>query len=499
MILPLQRRAEELRLHNVSFHPAQHPDDMPAVYCSDDMLVFPTLEDAWGLVVTRRSSLDCLYWYQSRRVVPGSGCRRAAPLDPLNPTDFAAKLRLAVAGQLPRPDPPRLKPIDDVTGIIIRELDAALRGIAEDPSRRRGTGYSVHNSRIATMGKFGVVTSTARIPRAASYSRPRSSPPADQVADEAQSLAGQHLEIGMPRQIMNLLRNQKEWLELHNVPFLGRTSAQKLFARYAMDDRSVEDLWEADPDALYVEPIVGADAVVFGVGANLGTFCYTVEQAKQAVRLVAFEPIPVLAQRLRALFKDIVVMELALCDAKTIETFRIPYIDGRRCNSRGSLAPIVDTGTYTEIKVQTGTLDNVSATMALQRLDLVKIDVEGHELEVVKGGEQTLRKHQPLLLIEIEQRHHGSTPIDNIWAFIEGLGYQGFFLNRQSLEFDPVETFSVPLHQRHEDMGTHRYINNFLFISRAADLKTLREKLTSHLLKLLGSRSSHWPVAKSAR
>jgi FkbM family methyltransferase len=292
----------------------------------------------------------------------------------------------------------------------------------------------------------------------------------------------------MPKQIMNLLRNQKEWLELHNVPFLGRSSAQKLFARYAMHDRSVADLWESDPDALYVEPIVGVDAVVLDVGANLGTFCYTVQRAKHPVRLVAFEPIPILAKRLRALFKNVVVMELALSDARTVETFRIPYIDGRRCNSRGSLAPIVDTGTYSEIRVQTDSLDNVFATMGLQRLDLVKIDVEGHELEVVKGGEQTLRKHQPMLLIEIEQRHHGSKPIGNIWGFIEALGYQGFFLNRQSLEFDPIKTFSVTLHQRHEDMGTHRYINNFLFISGAADLRMLREKLTSHLLKLLGDR-----------
>ena len=290
------------------------------------------------------------------------------------------------------------------------------------------------------------------------------------------------------RQIVNLLRNQKEWLELHNVPFLGRTSAQKLFARYAMHDRSVADLWESDPDALYVESMVGPGAVVLDVGANLGTFCYTVQRAKQPVHLVAFEPIPILAKRLRALFKGAVVIELALSDARTVKTFRIPYIDGRRCNSRASLAPIVDTSTYSEIRVQTDSLDNVFATLGLQKLDLVKIDVEGHELEVVKGGEQTLRKHQPMLLIEIEQRHHGSTPIGNIWTFIEGLGYRGFFLNRQSLDFDPVETFSLALHQRHEHMGTHRYINNFLFISRAADLKMLREKLKSHLLKLLGSR-----------
>ncbi len=294
----------------------------------------------------------------------------------------------------------------------------------------------------------------------------------------------------MAKQILNLLRNHKEWLELHNVPFLSRSSDERLFARYAMSDRTVMDLWETDPDALYVEPLVAANAVVLDVGANLGTFCYSVKRTDLPVHLVAFEPIPLLAKRLRALFKNAVVLEVALSDAKSTRTFRIPFIDGRRCNSRGSLCPIVDSGTYTEITVQTDLLDNVFTSMKLQSLDLIKIDVEGHEFEVVRGGQQLLRQHHPTMLIEIEQRHHGTEPIANIWHFIEGLGYTGFFLNRQTLEFDPVDAFRVAIHQRPEDAGTHKYINNFLFMSREADTTSCRERLTSHLRSLLRNHAA---------
>jgi FkbM family methyltransferase len=204
---------------------------------------------------------------------------------------------------------------------------------------------------------------------------------------------------------------------------------------------------------------------------------------------VAFEPIPILAKRLRTRFKGAVVLEVALSDVKTVRAFRIPFIDGRRCNSRGSLAPIGDSGTYNEILVQTDLLDNVFPTTGLQAIDLVKIDVEGHEFEVVKGGEQTLRQHQPMMLIEIEQRHHDTESIATIWKFIEALGYAGFFLNRETLTFDPLDTFRVEVHQRPEDMGTHRYINNFLFIPRAAATNTWRQRLTSHLRKLMGKHA----------
>ena len=56
----------------------------------------------------------------------------------------------------------------------------------------------------------------------------------------------------MLSRLVNRLRNHKEWLELHHLPVLSRASDEKLFALYSMTRTTVEKLWEADPDALYV-------------------------------------------------------------------------------------------------------------------------------------------------------------------------------------------------------------------------------------------------------
>ena len=46
----MEKLAKDLHLSNVHFHAALPPEKMPAVYRSGDVLVFPTLEDPWGLV-----------------------------------------------------------------------------------------------------------------------------------------------------------------------------------------------------------------------------------------------------------------------------------------------------------------------------------------------------------------------------------------------------------------------------------------------------------------
>jgi glycosyltransferase involved in cell wall biosynthesis len=123
----LQRRARELQLRHVCFHPPQPPSLMPAVYRSGDVLVFPTREDVWGLVVNEAlwsglPALVSVYAGCAAELVPAS-----STFDPLNRADFVAKLRLAVTGRLPPPELTRLKPLATVSDLIVREVDAALR------------------------------------------------------------------------------------------------------------------------------------------------------------------------------------------------------------------------------------------------------------------------------------------------------------------------------------------------------------------------------------
>lgn len=60
---------------------------------------------------------------------------------------------------------------------------------------------------------------------------------------------------------------------------------------------------------------------------------------------------------------------------------------------------------HAEVVVPVDTLDQLCLRTGLTRLDFVKIDVEGAELHVLRGGEQAIEALRPTLLLEIEARH----------------------------------------------------------------------------------------------
>src|SRR6516164_430102 len=105
----IERRAQALGLKNVHFQPAQAPEKMASVYRSADLLVFPTLEDVWGLVANE-AVLSGVPVLCSKY----AGC---APelftseniFSPEDLKEFAQKLDDAVSGRLAKADPSRIK------------------------------------------------------------------------------------------------------------------------------------------------------------------------------------------------------------------------------------------------------------------------------------------------------------------------------------------------------------------------------------------------------
>ena len=75
----------------------------------------------------------------------------------------------------------------------------------------------------------------------------------------------------------------------------------------------------------------------------------------------------------------------------------------------------------------------------LHKIGFIKIDVEGHELEIIRGGKNFLEYHKPVMLIEIEERHAGKSPI-NIIDEICSHGYDCFIADEK---FELVELFDL--------------------------------------------------------
>lgn len=121
--LAIQQRAAALGLKNIYFHLAQPPERMPAVYRSADVVVFPTLEDVWGLVANE-AILSGVPVLCSKY----AGCApelltSESIFSPDDLSEFRQKLRDAISGRLSAPDLSRLKTTRQTVAELVQELN----------------------------------------------------------------------------------------------------------------------------------------------------------------------------------------------------------------------------------------------------------------------------------------------------------------------------------------------------------------------------------------
>ena len=144
----------------------------------------------------------------------------------------------------------------------------------------------------------------------------------------------------------------------------------------------------------------------FDVGANVGLYSWEVREVSPHRKILAFEPDPenikLLEKTLNgANFQNVEIYKCALSNQLTeISFFQDTLTSATGCVA-GKDKPWIEqylNSSANEIRVKTETLDSV----IIQDMtpSLIKIDVEGHEIEVLQGGRNTLSKAKPLLIIE---------------------------------------------------------------------------------------------------
>lgn len=156
----------------------------------------------------------------------------------------------------------------------------------------------------------------------------------------------------------------------------------------------------------HLEPVCQAlekDSVCLDVGANVGLTAFYISSHVPEGSVYAFEPIPATYKDLERGIEhnsssNIRAFNLALGDSSRPLIFRdIPKFSSGNFqvlpgseNSR--ILPVIE--------VEGVTLDAFVAIMGLRRVDLIKIDVEGFEMDVLSGSRRTLQKFQPAVLLE---------------------------------------------------------------------------------------------------
>jgi FkbM family methyltransferase len=216
--------------------------------------------------------------------------------------------------------------------------------------------------------------------------------------------------------------------------------------------------WKAgEPELRLVPELVTPERSALDIGANRGVYARVMRDRARDVH--AFEPNPRLARRMRHCFGDSVrVWNVALSDASGRAEMRIPVSGGTDIDGLSTLEPGAadDAEAVRTVEVEKRSLDS----LGLRDIGFAKIDVEGHELAVLRGARATLERDRPALLVEMEDRHRPGA-VDQGRRFLEELGYRGYFLRAGRLR--PMdELASTPASDPAPADGAT--VRNFLFL-----------------------------------
>lgn len=172
-------------------------------------------------------------------------------------------------------------------------------------------------------------------------------------------------------------------------------------------------------DSRVLRTFITPDTVAVDAGANIGYFSLLMAKWG-ASKVYSFEPFPETAAKFRAnlslnpsLSARIELCDCALSNYCGTTNMTSPDKDNCGCNR------IEGTG---DIKVST--LDEFCRNK--ERIDLIKIDVEGTEIALLDGARETLSRLRPVLMVEINQgtlQHYGKNSAELV-SMLKSFGYK---------------------------------------------------------------------------
>ncbi len=164
-----------------------------------------------------------------------------------------------------------------------------------------------------------------------------------------------------------------------------------------------------------IEKFSSPGNTVMDIGANIGE--WTLRMANKVGvkgRVFSFEPIPVINQSLNKTLRinnlsQVILSQVALDNRSGDSEFTIPLDENDRAihgesrlgKEEGNWNIYTDVKKTKSIKVKTITLDQFASEQSIDRLDFVKIDVEGKEVQVLEGGQETFSRFTPALILEV--------------------------------------------------------------------------------------------------
>ncbi len=263
---------------------------------------------------------------------------------------------------------------------------------------------------------------------------------------DAEPIHGAGLPVVSLRDRVNAFRQS---LKFKWVPFRG-------YYRY----RSYKYMKHIDPEMALLQFLINPAKISLDVGANLGLFTYFL--ARYSKHVHAFEPNPLAFNILKHVAdRNVTTYRRAVTDRATEVELFVPR-NRKGWSSNGGSLNQPAAGQYGLVRTPGCRIDDLH----LGPIGFIKIDVEGHELSVVRGAAETLHRDRPTLFVESEWAHVGDA-IHKVFDTLITMDYDGLFLGSNGLT--NINHFSAEEHQiapRSNPASRARYVKNFIFIPR---------------------------------
>jgi FkbM family methyltransferase len=179
--------------------------------------------------------------------------------------------------------------------------------------------------------------------------------------------------------------------------------------------------------------LVKSGDTVLDIGANVGAHTLPLADLAGATgRVIAFEPTayaygklranialnPALASRILALQHMLMADDGAAVPRSLFSSWPLSGHGERHAKHKGQ-------GMSTEGATAT-TLDRVVREIGLEKIDFIKIDVDGHELPVLRGAARSIDRFRPIILLELSPYVHEEEGynFDDLIVFLAGRGYR---------------------------------------------------------------------------
>jgi FkbM family methyltransferase len=201
-------------------------------------------------------------------------------------------------------------------------------------------------------------------------------------------------------------------------------------ARYSFIYRSVDydDLnmmcrenlkyWESSSREIFSTLSLTSRCAV-DIGSYTGVYTLVAAKTNRKIQTISFEPNPELYT---ALEKNIEINRLKNFNLEQLALDKeigsaILYLNHEQYTSVGSL--IKSSAVGKQISVNKTTLDAYCAEKRVNSIDLIKIDVEGYEINILEGSKVTLEKYSPIILMEALT----TSSLESQYLYLNQFGY----------------------------------------------------------------------------